>query len=56
MEQVQIFSDGIKRSLNKYVIENAICEYIWNGFDAKASRMDIACSILRPVDLISSKI
>ncbi|WP_313558810.1 ATP-binding protein [Ruminiclostridium cellobioparum] len=41
MENVQIFADGIKRSLNKYSVENAICEYIWNGFDAKANRVDI---------------
>lgn len=45
MEQVQITSDGIKRSLSRYSVDNAICEYIWNGFDARANRIDIVYSM-----------
>lgn len=38
---VQITSDGIKNSLNKYTPLKSICEYIWNGFDAKATEVHI---------------
>ncbi len=38
---VQITSDGIKNSLKKYTPLKSICEYIWNGFDAKATEVCI---------------
>ena len=38
---VQITSDGIKNSLKKYTPLKSICEYIWNGFDAKATEVHI---------------
>ncbi len=41
MGRIQIVTEGIKKSLGKYNIENAICEYIWNGFDAKATKVEI---------------
>lgn len=34
---VEITSIGIKKVLKKYTPERAIAEYIWNGFDAKAT-------------------
>jgi hypothetical protein len=36
-ETVEITSKGIRKLLNKYSPEQAIAEYIWNGFDAKAT-------------------
>lgn len=38
---VQITSDGIRNSLKKYTALKSICEYIWNGFDAKATQINI---------------
>lgn len=38
---VQITSKGIKNSLKKYTALKSICEYIWNGFDAKATEINI---------------
>ena len=40
-KNVQITSDGIKNSLKKYTPLKSICEYIWNGFDAKATEVHI---------------
>ena len=36
-QTVEITSNGIRKILNKYTPERAISEYIWNGFDAKAT-------------------
>ncbi|QBO58228.1 ATP-binding protein [Chryseobacterium salivictor] len=36
-QSVEITSSGIKKILQKYTAERAISEYIWNGFDAKAT-------------------
>lgn len=38
---VQITSKGIRNSLKKYTALKSICEYIWNGFDAKATAITI---------------
>ena len=38
-QSVEITSSGIKKVLQKYSAERAIAEYIWNGFDAKASKV-----------------
>lgn len=40
-ENILISTEGIKNSLKKYKPLNAITEYVWNGFDAKASIVDI---------------
>lgn len=40
-QTVEITSSGIRKILNKYSPEHAISEYIWNGFDAKASTIHI---------------
>jgi len=41
IESVLISSDGIRNSLKKYKPLQALCECVWNGFDANASRIDI---------------
>lgn len=40
-QTVEITSGGIRKILNRYTPERAISEYIWNGFDAKASIIHI---------------
>src|SRR5580698_9602672 len=37
MSKVQISNSGIKKALKKIGVEEAIAEYIWNGFDAQAT-------------------
>jgi len=39
MEKIQITSPGIKKNLENYDYRQAIAEFIWNGFDAGASRV-----------------
>ena len=41
---VQITSKGIKNSLKKYTSLKSICEYVWNGFDAKATQVIVEAS------------
>jgi len=41
MGNIQITSPGIRKALKKYGYEQAISEYIWNGFDAKASNVEL---------------
>ncbi len=36
MENIQITSEGIQENLRKVKPYDAICEYIWNGFDTGA--------------------
>lgn len=38
---VQITSTGIRNSLKNYTALKSICEYIWNGFDAKATQINV---------------
>lgn len=38
---VEITSAGIRKILDKYTPEKAIAEYVWNGFDAKATTIHI---------------
>ena len=40
-KHVEISSEAIRKALNKYRPEQAITEFIWNGFDAKATRVEI---------------
>jgi hypothetical protein len=40
-EKIEIGTPGVKRALNKFDALRAISEFIWNGFDAGASRVDI---------------
>ena len=41
MPRVKLTSEGLKNSLKHYDIKDAVVEYVWNGFDAKATRVDI---------------
>ncbi len=41
-QKAEIHSDGIRKLLKKHTIERCISEYIWNGFDAKASVVKIS--------------
>ncbi|MDR2654133.1 MAG: ATP-binding protein [Mycoplasmataceae bacterium] len=40
-QTVEITSTGIRKILNKFTPERAIAEFVWNGFDAKASIVNI---------------
>jgi len=42
MKKIQITSSGIKKALKKYEYPLSISEYIWNGFDAKATQINIS--------------
>lgn len=55
MANIQITSSGIKKSLQKYSPLKALVEFIWNGFDAQASRVELTYSknILGGIDGIS---
>lgn len=41
MEDILITSSGIQKNLKKVKPTSAICEYIWNGFDAGATCVDV---------------
>lgn len=40
-QAVEITSNGIRKVINKYTPERAISEFVWNGFDAKATVVKI---------------
>jgi Histidine kinase-, DNA gyrase B-, and HSP90-like ATPase len=42
MSKVLISNSGIKKALKKIGVEEAIAEYIWNGFDAQATSVELA--------------
>ena len=41
MKSIQITSSGITKTLKSYNYSSSIAEYIWNGFDAKATEVNI---------------
>ena len=41
MGKIQISSKGIEKTLRKFDYLQAISEYIWNGFDAQATVVDV---------------
>lgn len=41
MGKILISTQGINKILKKYTTEKALCEYIWNGFDAEANKIQI---------------
>ena len=41
MQEVSITTEGIQKNLRNYKPLDALCEYIWNGFDAQADRVDV---------------
>lgn len=54
MQDIIIGSTGIKQNLKNMKPLNAICEYIWNGFDANATEVKIIihCNDLEIIDEI----
>lgn len=44
MENIQISTSGVKKSLYKYTPIKSLVEYAWNGFDAKATLIEIRCN------------
>ena len=42
MAKVQISNQGIKKALKRISVEEAIAEYIWNGFDAQATSVELS--------------
>ena len=44
MGRIAITTGGVKQSLSNYNALKSICEYIWNGFDAGANRIEINTS------------
>jgi len=42
MTRIQITVPGIKKALGRYSYCQAIAEYIWNGFDAKATSVELS--------------
>lgn len=55
VESVLISSKSIEKSLNNIKPANAVCEYIWNGFDAYATKINITTSknVLGRIDALS---
>ncbi|KOH43729.1 ATP-binding protein [Sunxiuqinia dokdonensis] len=47
-QSVEITSSGIKKVLQKYSSQRAVAEYIWNGFDAKATVINVEFEIDSP--------
>ena len=41
MQEVSITTEGIQKNLKKFKPLDALCEYIWNGFDAQATKVEI---------------
>lgn len=41
VQKIELGSKGIRRVLRKYKPEEAIAEYVWNGYDATATRVSI---------------
>ncbi|MDD9268920.1 ATP-binding protein [Paenibacillus sp. GCM10023248] len=54
MGKIQISSKGIEKTLRKFDYLQAISEYIWNGFDAQATEVDITLhpNVLGGIDYI----
>jgi len=55
IQKIELGSKGIKRVLKKYKLEEAIAEYVWNGYDATASsvRIDFLQNSIYGVEEIS---
>jgi len=45
VEKIEISSLAIKKTLNKFSPEDAVCQYIWNGFDAGATEINLKYEI-----------
>lgn len=53
-EKVQIDTTGIKKILNSYKPEEALSEYIWNGFDAGATEVHLSFEEMGGLGALSS--
>lgn len=53
-EKVQIDTTGIKKILNSFKPEEAISEYIWNGFDAGATEVHLSFEELGGLGALST--
>lgn len=42
MAEIQIFTKGIKKTLSKFTPFQAVAEYLWNGFDAQATCVELS--------------
>ena len=40
-DKIQLQSQGIKRVLKRYKLYDAAAEYIWNSFDAQATKTEV---------------
>jgi hypothetical protein len=40
-ETIEIGTTGVKEALKRHTLQSAIAEFVWNGFDAEASFVDI---------------
>lgn len=56
MPKSELTSEGLKNSLKSYDLKNAIVEYVWNGFDANATRIDIEQVLMNLVVQQKSKL
>lgn len=54
MSKVQISNAGIKKALKKIGVEEAIAEYIWNGFDAQATSVELRFETEGPFGRVST--
>ncbi|MCI6955267.1 MAG: ATP-binding protein [Clostridiales bacterium] len=41
MRETKLTSNGLKNSLKNYSISDSVFEYVWNGFDAQATKVEI---------------
>jgi hypothetical protein len=41
MGKIRVTDKGVKRDLTKFDAKKAVAEYLWNGFDASATQIDI---------------
>lgn len=42
IDEIQLGGDGVKSILNNYSASESIAEYIWNGFDAGATKIEVS--------------
>jgi hypothetical protein len=47
IEKIEISSLAIKKTLKKFSQEDAVCQYIWNGFDAGATEINLDYALAR---------
>lgn len=55
VQRIELGSKGIRRVLSKYKPEEAIAEYVWNGYDATATcvSINIICNSIEGIEEIN---